>query len=555
MKTAWLSIAVLLAGLLVVQARADDGDSLLLSGDEQALWLLRHDGTASAFELQVKPVDRKWLWAARQVGGDPAALVAFEGAGHVLFETGGYHVFFPGEGDGVPGPRLPGRPIAACASQAFGPNDQAGLIALVRSPIPATAQATTPATPPSTEAVGGPGLVIYQSAAGAWSEIARIDSPGAQWQDDVFAAVFEGTLYVLQHAPNGAGSALVALERGRWREISLPEGAADGKPLALLAFPGRLTSLTSTRTEQGVAVHLADLADGGEWSLQTLTRGGETAYYWPGEALPLVGRLGDRLAAVWQEGDALKFATCSPRSGELLMGPDAVIVEGPLQGQGGRAVQEYFLLALLLAAIVPLVLVRSGTVAQPFSLPDHVRAASLGRRAAAALIDLVPFAAVWTYAMYLMTLKEVSFLEVLATVGRVWMQQESMPEEMAYAWVFAMLPYLAYCMLLERRFSATVGKRLLGLKVVGEQSAKPDMRAIFLRNVVRVVELTWLLTVWLLLPLLLLIPLFTRYHQRLGDMLSRTAVIDFRAAARPPTPPEQEDGASPTDSHQPPPAG
>ena len=57
------------------------------------------------------------------------------------------------------------------------------------------------------------------------------------------------------------------------------------------------------------------------------------------------------------------------------------------------------------------------------------------------------------------------------------------------------------------------------------------------------------------MPLLLLIPLFTRYHQRLGDMLSRTAVIDSRGAIPPARPPEQEDGISPTDSDQQPPEG
>jgi len=127
-----------------------------------------------------------------------------------------------------------------------------------------------------------------------------------------------------------------------------------------------------------------------------------------------------------------------------------------------------------------------------------------------------------------------------------------MPEEMAYAWVLAMLSYLAYCMFLEKRFSKTLGKRLLGLEVVGEQGTRPDTRALFLRNVIRVVELTWLLTVWLLVPLLVLIPLFTRYHQRLGDMLSRTAVIVSGRAARPPMPPKEQDGALPGDSDQPP---
>ena len=89
-----------------------------------------------------------------------------------------------------------------------------------------------------------------------------------------------------------------------------------------------------------------------------------------------------------------------------------------------------------------------------------------------------------------------------------------------YFRIAAMTTYIVYCILMEKLLGATVGKLVLGLRVVGEDATEPDWRSIALRNVTKAFEITWLF-----LPLLLLFPLYTRYRQRMGDMAARTAVV------------------------------
>ena len=64
------------------------------------------------------------------------------------------------------------------------------------------------------------------------------------------------------------------------------------------------------------------------------------------------------------------------------------------------------------------------------------------------------------------------------------------------------------------------------LKVVADEGGIPDARSLFLRNGFLILELLVNLGV----PWLLVVVLFTRYRQRLGDIF-RTTVVDSRCAA------------------------
>ena len=106
------------------------------------------------------------------------------------------------------------------------------------------------------------------------------------------------------------------------------------------------------------------------------------------------------------------------------------------------------------------------------------------------------------------------------------------PNWMIYGFVFSVGVYTPYCIVMEHRFGATLGKMLFRLTVVSDSGRRPGFRQILLRNLSRIPELRT--------GLLLLVPLFTRYRQRLGDKLARTAVIDTSVTfAPPPQPPEE----------------
>jgi uncharacterized RDD family membrane protein YckC len=91
-----------------------------------------------------------------------------------------------------------------------------------------------------------------------------------------------------------------------------------------------------------------------------------------------------------------------------------------------------------------------------------------------------------------------------------------------------------YSMLMEWRFGATVGKMVLKMRVVGSGGHRATPASILVRNVTKCLELMWpMIILWMVWPH------FTRYRQRIGDMLAGTAVVMGRPspAEQPPEPP------------------
>ena len=123
---------------------------------------------------------------------------------------------------------------------------------------------------------------------------------------------------------------------------------------------------------------------------------------------------------------------------------------------------------------------------------------------------------------------------------QLWEQitsQDRIPANLAYFGVAAQVLYTSYCVLMEHRFGATVGKMLFKMRVVGDGGTRAPLRGILLRNLVRIIELEFPLVA---IPILLMI--FTRNRQRLGDMMGRTTVIDRTFA-----PPSEDADQDPDD--------
>jgi uncharacterized RDD family membrane protein YckC len=101
-------------------------------------------------------------------------------------------------------------------------------------------------------------------------------------------------------------------------------------------------------------------------------------------------------------------------------------------------------------------------------------------------------------------------------------------------WEWQLLIVLAYYIVLEGLFGATVGKWALKLRVATLDGQRPGFRAILLRNLVRPVD--GLPVGYLFGGILALLSPFRR---RLGDRLARTIVIPREALAAPRLTPEQ----------------
>ncbi len=80
---------------------------------------------------------------------------------------------------------------------------------------------------------------------------------------------------------------------------------------------------------------------------------------------------------------------------------------------------------------------------------------------------------------------------------------------------------ILYYFIQELIWSKTVGKKIMGLVVVDVNMTKPNIIQIFIRNTVRVLDMVMIVG---LTPIF-----FTKKQQRLGDMLSRTVVVENNA--------------------------
>jgi uncharacterized RDD family membrane protein YckC len=90
----------------------------------------------------------------------------------------------------------------------------------------------------------------------------------------------------------------------------------------------------------------------------------------------------------------------------------------------------------------------------------------------------------------------------------------------AVEWPFQMLLALAYFAVPEALFGATPGKRLTGICVVEIDGTPLTIRAVLIRNVLRIVD--WLPFLYLLGGAL---TLFSPNSQRLGDLVAGTTVV------------------------------
>ena len=93
----------------------------------------------------------------------------------------------------------------------------------------------------------------------------------------------------------------------------------------------------------------------------------------------------------------------------------------------------------------------------------------------------------------------------------------------APALVFFLIAF-AYFTVMEKAMGATLGKKLMGLKVVRENGEAMDWGAAIIRNILRIIDgilfyLVGAIVVWV-----------SKRRQRLGDMAAKTLVVRASAA-------------------------
>ncbi len=247
----------------------------------------------------------------------------------------------------------------------------------------------------------------------------------------------------------------------------------------------------------------------------------------PGKNLELpagavLGAFADKLA-VLQAGDkSASFALFSPMTGGV---PDRAFEEVPIafSNKISKTRRNLRDLATTLVVAALLLLVfwrRQESIAAPIPLPAGVGIAGVAKRGSAALIDMLPAAvtAVWIWYQPLR-----AFIAEVHAAGEVGQSDGvEVPTAVIYAWICYAVVYVVWCIVFEMVWQTTPGKRLFGCEVRHENTGRPNAVQIIIRNLAKLIELMPYLQIW---PFMLVV-FFTRNHQRVGDLLAHTIVVE-----------------------------
>ncbi|MDY6913909.1 MAG: RDD family protein [Planctomycetota bacterium] len=529
--------------------------TLSLAGNSRGIWLVRTAAKNNqTFDVVAKAAGHKWKWIAREISGQPAAIAAAGGRLHVLFaRPTGYLTFGLSGNDQATGlnPQLDRWPADAAVLAACGASGLAGragpcLVAIVpRTAAEAAPPVTAEDTDRSARLVR---LGVFQNASGQWEHLTDLD--GVHLTDDgrVFAAALGDALYIFIAGGDPADNRLAAWLNGAWQDVPLPRQLRSHRVLGMLAVGGRVGLVLATpgQNPDRLTGTIATLTpEKMSFDFQPIMTAKQEPADWKQAAAPLVTRLGERIALVWPEADDLYLACCD-LTGRLDPARRLEVFDRKPASGFAYKLQEYVQWGALAALLIPMLFLRRRTLPMPFALPVNIIPGSLPKRALAGAIDLLLFVAISSTTMLLLQPEAVEELRKIAeqrlSVRQTMelIRQSELAGRLIIASIAARLMYVAYCIVMEYRLGATLGKMLMSLRVVGDAGKRPDFRGVFLRNVTKIMEFSWPL-----LPLLLIVPILSRRRQRIGDMIARTAVVETVERPVPPQPPSQDDENNP----------
>jgi len=394
-------------------------------------------------------------------------------------------------------------------------------------------------------------LALFQLVESRWVYRGHVTAAPVGRDTRVHLAAVDGTAYVLIDQGRRGKQLWAVHPNSPAREVELPEAIRDSQPLAMLGMEKTLTLLTAaTETEEDAEEDDAETAETapvfrptvGELSVRIWLYDGVAFGHnvvhtakgpmtWPAGELPQVVRWGDYMQMVWgRTQKELRSARLDPSG--LMTEPADIDAMSQPNPRAALGVLNGYMMGAMAAVILLTLFSKPSGPPKPFSLPPHMQPGRLGRRLVATMLDLLPCQAIgmaiagWDQAA-----------EGFQAIGH--QMQLAAGNNAAYtAVMIAASLLLVYSTLAEWKTGATLGKRVMGLCVVGDEGRPLTARTVALRNVMKVLELFWVM-----FPLALIFPVITRYRQRLGDVFARTAVIDRASLEPPPTLPTEEDDA------------
>jgi uncharacterized RDD family membrane protein YckC len=487
--------------------------SIIATGNANNLYLLAQIRPG---EFAFWQRDARGLWHAGSLGrGKPTAAVIWREDLLAFFEGSRWGRFgLTDETKIYPAIAAGWTPVAACAdglsAYAFGWN-----------------------------AAGDPILATFED--GVWKDQPVGVSVPRDRALEVRLARFQGRLYIVWREEaeplvgEGSGYSVrfAYLEGDKW--LKVPSRLRVASPVWVAAEGARLIALYRAPGEGGAA---------GPWTLAAW-RPDDADWH---ETGPVVGTIPEGPLALAHQGSQFwvavltgegpQLAALDAQTGRLEPFAPPAFESAPSKGPSGGNVALLIGLVTLVLLMLVLNWQRSKAAsAAPRPAPSAAPApaaglapASVPRRALACILD--HFIVMFLVLPFLPTLAP-TLAELLQTAAKRPLTADDWMTVPTYQWAILHGLVLLYFTVLEAIGGQTLGKRLLGIRVVSETGVRAPLWAVLLRNLLRLVDempFAYLLG--------LLVIIWSRKSQRIGDLVGRTRVVMKTAgqAASPPSP-------------------
>jgi len=526
---------------------------ILLSGGQDVLWIVRsgQGETANKFDLIIRRPGGKWR-TLKRFSGNPAAIVAWDRRLNVV--SGGQNpntsVFSLSSDEGMPlrddQPKpgfdrgeMKNPPAAICPAPPLGRSNFPGFIAVVPYERDKLSTATTASQPDRKQS----GLTILQTVEGQWKPLSSIDNiPGAVGAR-ISAAAAGNWVYVLLV---GAGETTRLLawdasnDKSTWKKVTLPDNPRQplivsvlkNQPVLVTTAPaGSTTTSPATlpensklpkRTRISLSIYelQTDKIADSPHSIEYRDRDKPQPLFLPGSSIPQGCSLGkaseSKLVLFWRENKSYRLALVE-LNGEVVKNEEVEELLKTAPMFETREIIDYFLLAIPALLLVFIVFGRRKGPSGPMILPARFIPGSILKRIVAMIIDWVPFSLLGL----LVTRVVRPDLTMDDITAAIMAHDSDIPFEPVLCMLGALMVWVIYGSIMESRFGATLGKMAMRIEVTSADGTRPTIRQTILRNLIKPIELSW--------PILIVtmaIPLLTRTHQRLGDIMARTVVIE-----------------------------
>jgi len=550
--------------------------SAQLVGGTDAVWFIMPK-SGSGYYLAFKTIEKNAPW--RRVGGEKYGTVStatvIGSMLKVFFLNGQYVDYLPDQPEGIPGLKPPEKlwqegtlalsacPVCPSINRKGGTFQDRVFLLVSRivsaqrkfghpstKPTSAPAQSqptitsTTPTSMPSTHKsvyhslqAGLPTnrklvrrsgrltrareLAILQCSEGKWSEVCILpDTLQGALPTRAYIAASNKAIFVLLWKVNA--TTLMKLEDGKWQIIKTPKVLQQIIPLTMVVI-NDTPVLVAFRSDKGNVI-VAKLTDNKLGKVQVVRRG-ENPVRWDKGNLLTAARFGEKLALAWmEEGNKWSFATCN-LDGQIEQAQPFDVSAYERWEKILETTQNIFLWVVLGIMIILMFWPGQPIRSKPFSLPETMFPAKLTKRTIAACIDMVPF----LLPIIILAGQASAKIPHASPITFEETQKIVSTPRFLIAFLGFMTAYPIYCLLMEYRYGATIGKMVMKLRVVGDGGKRASFREVALRNVSKIVEL---MSLWMVFPVLF--PILTRYRQRLGDKISWTTVIDTVFSVPPP---------------------